>query len=111
MYKLIGIAPRDGWGLAVREGKFYVLRPPYDWPRCREEQDERYIANLVGKRMYFIGCDQDFETFEDVIEHLKAEYVKICKKIMGDRPRITEEEAKDLAKWLRSRKVIKIEKA
>lgn len=107
MFTLIGIAPRDGWGLVKSaEGKFYVLRPPYRWSRCREPAQRRYVEKLVG-RMYFIGCDEDFNSFQDVIKHLEAEYVRICKQIMGDRPMITEAEAKDLAKWLRSRRRMK----
>ncbi len=72
--KLIAIARGDGWGLLIKDEKLYVLRPPY-LSKDLIEISEKELSNALYQ-YGFEECDASFSTLNELIQHLKSEYIE-----------------------------------
>lgn len=72
--KVIAIAPNDGWAFISKDGKIFLLRPPYVYSNQIEVsgKDVENAIHLHG----FEECSFGFSDLKEIIGFLKDKYVE-----------------------------------
>jgi hypothetical protein len=76
--KIIAIAPNDGWAFIVKEGKIFLLRPPYTSSN-QIEVSRRVVENAIHLHG-FEECDITLSSVNEVVRFLKEAYIELKKK-------------------------------
>ena len=72
--KIIAIAPDDGWGFILKDGKTFLLRPPYT-PSDQIEVSMEFAENAIHLQG-FEECDVTLVDVNEAIEYLKQGYIE-----------------------------------
>ena len=93
--KIIAIAPNDGWAFIIKEGKIYLLRPPYTTSN-QIEVSSKVVENAIHIHD-FEECVFTFDSMSEVIGSIKDRYIKSMKEQGIDLP--SSEELRELLKY------------
>ena len=72
--KIIAIAPDDGWGFISKDGKTFLLRPPYV-SSDQIEVSMEFVENAIHLQG-FEECDIPLADVNEAIEYLKQGYIE-----------------------------------
>ena len=76
--KVTAIAPNDGWAFIIKEDKMFLMRPPYTPSDHMIDATQKTVQHALHMHG-FEGCDQSFDSLEEVIDFLKNKYVEAIK--------------------------------
>ncbi len=93
--KIIAIAPNDGVGFVEKEGKIFLLRPPYT-SSSQIEVSRKVVENAIYS-YGFEECDIALNSISNVVKYLKKTYIKSMKKQGIGLPSL--EQLKELLKY------------
>ena len=74
---IIALAPKDGWAFISRDGRIYLIRPPYD-------QDDEIEVSIDEVAQRFDSCEfrevhASFENEDDLIDFIKKAFIELRK--------------------------------
>ena len=73
---IIAIAVDDGWAFIVKEGKIFLLSPPYT---SHTEVSRKVVEHSIY--LYRVEeCDIVLNSIDDAVEYLKKKYIESMKK-------------------------------
>ena len=75
--KIMATAPKDGWGFIEKDGKLFLLRPPY----TTSDQIEVTIKDL-SKAIHSYGfeeCAISLNSINETVKFLKEAYIETKK--------------------------------
>jgi len=78
--KIVAIAPNDGWGFIEKEGKIFLLRPPYTSSN-QMEVSRKFVENAIHLHGFDV-CDIALNSINEVVRSLKETYIE-SKKSQG----------------------------
>ncbi len=79
LIKLVSIAPEDGWAFVVIDGRFYLVKPPYETEKFLEVTPNSYLGSIhMGG---FLAEEREFDGWEQLFGYLRDRLLEVRPEI------------------------------